>query len=206
MEEWLSGHSLGILALSSFEKQGVPLDIFWQEAPCSKPTAYKVLIRLGSAGVLAKDAVSIRTADKGVETFANDYATNLVNIATSPVKLLKVSIRVRLHVIVRAEGEAPKDFSPTGISVLFEHGLEAMRTSYNDYYFNLSGKQRKIGVEEAFAHALLFEQDSMVLALFLMKNKAKMNIARLRALARQYGVAEKLATMRDALDYAEKAV
>lgn len=212
IDEWLSGYSIGILILSSFNQEGVPVDIFWRETPCSKPTTYEVLKRLGNAGVMIKDVNTVRTTDRVVETFANDYATNIVRIATSQVKGLKVSIRVRLHVVVRNDsGEVPQEFVQTGINALLDYGLEAMRTSYSDYYLNLIGKRKKISVEEAFIHALLMttleqHQDKPVLALFLMKNRGKMNVAKLRTLAKQYAVEGELATMRDALDYVEKAI
>lgn len=212
IEGWLSGYSIAVLVLSSFGGEGVPTDIFWEEIPCSKPTAYGILKKLQGAGIVGRAAVSIRTVDRLAESFANDYANNIVRIAASPIKRLKASMRIRNHVVIRAEDrEAPPPFVPTGMNVLAEHGLEAMLTSYNDYYFNLDGKARKNGVEEAFIHALYIttleqHQDKPVLALFLMKNRGKLNMRRLKALARQYAVEGELATMRDALDYVEKAV
>jgi len=212
IEEWLCGYSTGVLAILTTWQEGAPMDIFWEETPCSKPTTYKVLNRLMDAGVLIKNE-KIRISDKTVEEFASDYVSNLLRIATSKIQGMKTSIGVRLHVVVRAHtNEAPQEFVQTGMTALVEYGLEAMQTSNNFYYYtNLSGKQRKIGVDEAFIHALLMttleqNQDKQVLALFLMKNKSKMNIANLRELAKQYAVEGELATMRDALDYVEKAV
>ncbi|MFA5930321.1 MAG: helix-turn-helix domain-containing protein [Candidatus Micrarchaeia archaeon] len=211
MEEWLCGHSIGILVLAGFNEEGTPIDIFWKETPCSKPTTYKVLNRLMDAGVLVKNG-KVMVSDKAVQEFALYYSSNLLRIVTSNIQGMKTSIGVRMHVVVRAHtNEAPQEFVKTGMTALAEHGLEALQASNYYYYTNLSGKQRKIGVDEAFIHALLMTtmeqgQDKQVLALFLMKNKGRMNISRLRELARQYGVESELATMRDALDYVEKAV
>jgi len=211
VEEWLSGHAIGILIILASPQEGVPIDLFWKETPCSKPTTYSILKRLMGAGALVKNE-KIRISDKAVEEFANYYADNIQRIATSKIQGMKTSIRVRLRVVARARvKEAPTEFVQTGISALAGHGLEAMQTKDSYFCINLSGKQEKIGIEEAFIHGLLMAtleqgQDKQVLALFLMKNRGRMNVAKLRALARQYSVESDLATMRDALDYVEKAV
>jgi len=211
IEEWLCGYAMGVLALLTTQQEGMPIGLFWKETPCSRPTTYNILNRLMAAGVLEKNE-RIRISDKAVEKLASDYVSNLLRIVTSNIQGMKTSIGVRLHVVVRAHTSAvPPEFLQTGITALAEHGLEAMTSNNYYYYTNLSGKHEKIGVEEAFIHALLMTtleqgQDKQVLALFLMKNKNKMNMARLRELARQFAVETELATMRNALDYAEKAV
>ena len=103
----------------------------------------------------------------------------------------------------------PEFFTETGINALMKLGLDAMKTSYDDYFFNLDMEKKSIGAEEAFMHALLLttiqqHQDKTVLALFMHKNRGKLNIGRLRELAKQYHVENELATMRQALDYVEK--
>ncbi|MGV8176607.1 MAG: MarR family transcriptional regulator [Candidatus Bilamarchaeaceae archaeon] len=200
IETWLSGHAIGILVLLS--GGAIPMKTFWKEAPCSKPTVYGILKRLQGAGVL--DRGSMRISDPLVGEFANEYANNIMRMATGEMEI-NASIRIRAHVIMRAADEnAP--FASTGINVLISHGLEAMKTRYNDYYLNLEGREGKIGAEEAFVHALLISAmrwwgDMRVLAKFLMKNHG-LDTTKLRDLSEQYGVQGELADMRKAFDYA----
>ncbi len=211
IENWLCGSSMDVLiALADFES-GVEPETLAREIDCSKPTMFKILKLLYGVGVASKLGSRVLIGDAFVRDFAESYANSLQQLLVSRAHGHNVSIRVRKNVVVRTDAkEVPSFFSETGINALAGLGLAATKTSYNDYTFNLGMTVAKVGAEEAFVHALLLttiqqHQDKTVLALFLMKNRGRLSIAQLRKLAKEYHVEGELATMRQALDYAEKA-
>ncbi len=213
IENWLSGYGMAILILSSFKPEGLEMSRFWEEIICSKPTAYKAIYKLKNGAVLNTFDDKIKTIDRLTASFANEYADNIMRMTISSLGEIKIAVRARYHVIVRAKAEtASALFSRTGLNRLLDFGLEAMLTSYSDYYFNLDGKTREIGAEEAFVHAMLLtamesKQDQTVLALFMRKNRRKISMRRLLDIAKVYDIvdlASDIHSMRRAIDYMEK--
>ncbi|MFH1199456.1 MAG: hypothetical protein V1708_00140 [Candidatus Micrarchaeota archaeon] len=99
-----------------------------------------------------------------------------------------------------------------------ENGLEAVKTSYDDYYFNLGKEKHKIGLEEAFIHALLLttlqqHQDKPVLASFFIKNYQNLNVGKIRSLAKTFrvegdalGLENEVGLMRNVASYQQKGL
>ncbi|MEK6843628.1 MAG: hypothetical protein AABY04_04015, partial [Candidatus Micrarchaeota archaeon] len=206
-----------LLVLTS-SSDGTEMKLLENEAGCSRPTLFKVLRLLRSAGIVSKVGKKIIITDNFVSEFAQNYANALENILLADANGHNVAIRVRKHVIVRTDAkEVPSLFSETGINLLVKKGLVAIQTTYNDYYFNLDRIKRNPGIEEAFIHALLLStlqqhQDKPVLAVFMMKNQAKLNIGKLRELADGYHVSgnvsqitKELEILRNVTDYYQKA-
>ncbi|MEM3555972.1 MAG: helix-turn-helix domain-containing protein [Candidatus Micrarchaeia archaeon] len=195
IEEWLSGNSMSVLLTLADSKEGVEFKLLEEEAGCSKPTLFKVLKLLRAAGVVARTERTL-ISDRLLREFVVNYADAVQNKVLCEVKAHNFSVRVRKHVVVRTDAEeVPEFFSETGLTLLEKKGLEATRTSYNDYYFNLDRERRSIGTEEAFIHALLLtllqqQQDKPILTVFLIKNARKLNMGKLRELARRYRVEE----------------
>ncbi|MFH1246943.1 MAG: hypothetical protein V1644_01050, partial [Candidatus Micrarchaeota archaeon] len=121
-----------------------------------------------------------------------------------------IGLRIGKHVVVRTETPNPGfEFIETGMNRLEKEGLEAMRTSYDDYYFTLDGQRHAVSVEEAFIHALFLStmeqhQDFPVLAIFLKKQGRKLDFVVLRKYAEKYRVSQELREMQKSLDLAEK--
>lgn len=210
VEEWLSGNSVSVLLAIGDSNEGVEFKLLEQEAGCSKPTLFKVIKLLRAAGVVVRTGERIRISDQLVREFIKDYGDAIQNKILSQLKGRANSLRVRRHVIVRTDAkELPEFFSETGVTLLEKKGLEAARTSYNDYYFNLDMKRRSIGTEEAFIHALLLtaiqqHQDRPILALFMMKNLRRLNMGRLRELAKKYSVEEEALQLEEELGLLER--
>ena len=192
IEDWLCGNAMSILLVLAGSSGGVEFELLEEEAGCSKPTIFKALKQLYAAGVASKTEKAIRITDRFVAEFAENYANAIQNRLLTEVRGHNVSIRVRKHVILRTDApQVPAFFAKTGLDALVEKGLEASRTSYKDYYFNLDRQKRSPGTEEAFIHALLLttlqqQQDKPLLAIFLMKNAKKLGMGKLRALAKKY--------------------
>jgi len=212
IEGWLCSSAMDtLIALAGFE-EGCEVGVLAEEVDCSKPTLLKVLRRFYSVGVVGKREGKIAISDLLVRRFAQNYADGICSLLLSNAKeySFSTSICVGKNFIVRTDAkEMPPHFSKTGISFLAENGLDALLTSYNDFYFNLDWQKRSISTEEAFVHALLLtsmqqHQDKTVLAIFLQKNMRKLNIGKMRELAKKYSVIGELETMRQALDYAQK--
>ncbi|PIU81376.1 hypothetical protein COS70_04410, partial [Candidatus Micrarchaeota archaeon CG06_land_8_20_14_3_00_50_6] len=163
-----------------------------------------------SAGVAGKRGNTIWICDSFVCEFAQTYADGICQLLVSKANGHNISTRVIKNVVVRTDAkDVPPLFSQTGMNVLIARGMDAIKTSYDDYSFSLDMKKRAVGVEEAFIDALLLttlllHQDNVVLAIFLKKNRKRLNIGKLRELAKRYNVAGELDAMRQALDYAEK--
>ncbi|MCX6777294.1 MAG: MarR family transcriptional regulator, partial [Candidatus Micrarchaeota archaeon] len=142
IEEWLCGNAMDVLIVIG-GGEGADFNLLMEEAGCSKPTIYKVLKSLYSAGVAGKEGKTIRITDRFLAGFVEEYANNLQNVLLSEARGSNVSIRVRKRVVVRTDApQVPAFFSKTGINALVEKGLEANRTSYSDYYFNLDKIKR----------------------------------------------------------------
>ncbi|MBI5636324.1 winged helix-turn-helix transcriptional regulator [Candidatus Micrarchaeota archaeon] len=209
IDNWLSGNAIDVLILASFA-EGIMLKALFEEANCSKPSVYKTLKQLYSAGVAAKYGSKIVVTDSLVRAFANSYADNIQLIMQKQVKGINASIRVRKHVVLRTDSKTtPQIFSQTGISALAKRGLEAVLTSYKDYYFNLNEEKKEISVEEAFVHALLLStirqhQDQVLLEMFFAKNINKLSLRLLRKLALDYAVEGKMDEVRRVADSLNK--
>jgi hypothetical protein len=149
--------------------------------------------------------------DKDLRDFAIAYANTIhtlltrLNAQAKPTQ--STSIRVRKHVIRRLDALEPSPFfTPTGLSILGEHGLEYIPSGNQDYYFNLDEQPRKLSVEEAFIHALLLStispQDTTVLVIAL--DKVRMNVAKLSQLSRKYLLEQELRTLLQSVEYHKK--
>jgi len=211
IEAWFCSSAMDVLIVLAGFNEGCELGALVAEIGCSKPTMFKVLKRFYAAGVATKRGSKAMISDRLVREFAENYANGLHLLLLSQAKGHNGSIRVRKNVVARTDAKGvPHYFSQTGLSALANMGLEAVLTSYNDFYFNLDMRERNVGAEEAFVHALLLttmqqHQDNTVLAIFLNKNMRKLNIGKMRELAKEYNILGELDTMRQALDYAQKA-
>ena len=206
IEEWVSGHSIEVLIV--LLDNGAKAEALLSECACSKPSLYKVLNSLIAVGVVGKtEWGAFRIVDRSVSEFTEGFANGVQLQMQKQLHGHNVGIRVRKHVLVRSDAkEAPAWFAATGISLLADKGLEAVQTSYSDYYFNLDGRKREIGVEEAFIHALLLttvqqHQDKPVLAIFLNKNWKRLNQEKLWELARSYHVENDFKELVTAIGY-----
>ncbi|MBU1197963.1 helix-turn-helix domain-containing protein [Candidatus Micrarchaeota archaeon] len=219
IEEALWGSAMDVLLILAGSEEGVGLDAIVEEADCSRATVFKALKTLYSAGLVAKNGRNITITDQFAAFFAAAYANSLADVLLTGSKGYNVSIRVRKHVVVRTDAKAVPDFfNKTGINKLMEKGLEAVKTSYDDYYFDLGRVKRDISTEEAFIHALLLttlqqHQDRPVLTSFLIKNGQKLRSSMLRGLAKKYlveGVAvdleKEVELMRNVASYHQKGL
>ncbi len=215
IENWLCSSTMDVLIVLAGFSEGTDAETIAREVACSKPTLFSVLHNLYSAGVAGRQGKTIRISDRFTHAFAESYANTIHEQLASKAKGHNVSIRIRKNVVVRTDAkEVPLFFSETGMNLLLKHGMDAIKTSYNDYFFNLDMEKREIGTEEAFIHALLLtimqqHQDKVVLAGFMRKNRGKINAALLRDLAKHYHVEGlnielELSNMCLALDYVEK--
>ncbi|MBI5036141.1 MarR family transcriptional regulator [Candidatus Micrarchaeota archaeon] len=213
VESWLSGNSLEVLVLASF-RDGLTIPAIATESRLSIPTVYRVVKKLQAAGVVVRTGGKVLVSDAFVESFANQFADNVLFQLQKQFNGHNVYARVRKHVVVRSDGVFVPDFAvPTGLNALVEAGLEAVLTSYRDYYFNLDCVKRKLSLEENFVHALLLtsvqqRQDETVLGLFWAKNGRKLDRVLLRNLAEDYSVELNLSgvlrDLRVAVDLANK--
>ena len=196
IDQWLSGHAIGVLITAS---DGAEQDLVLAETGCSSATLYKILRALGAVGAITRLNGNVKISDQLVKGFADAYADNLQLLIQSEVKGLNNAVRIRKHVVLRTNAKTvPPFFSTTGISVLAEKGLEAILADYRDFYFNLDCEARKLSVEECFVHALVMarvqQSDLLLLGMFFAKNR--LDLALLKKLARDYGVAAQLEEIR----------
>ena len=211
IEEWLSGMAIGaMIIIYGGAGHGAGMKLLLEEAGCSRATLYKILNRLGAAGIIAKESGTVRISDIFASSFSESYANNIQLIIQRGAKGMNASIRVRKHVVFRTDAkEVPAFFSKTGINALAEKGLEANVTSYRDFYFSLDMKARKIGQEECLIHAMLLaalpqHADMPVLGIFFAKNKNKLNMQLLKKLAKTYSVEAELDELRQKSEFYDK--
>jgi len=210
IEKWLCKSAMdALIVLAGFE-EGADTKTIAEEVFCSKPTMFKVLKALYSAGVAGRSGKGATISDRLAREFAQSYANSIHLLLLAGAKGHNVSIRVRKSVVVRTDAkEVPQFFCETGINALQKFGMSAMKTSYSDYFFTFGMEKKNISPEEAFVHALLLttiqqHQDKTVLAIFLHKSRNGLNIGKLRELAKKFNVIGELDTMRQALDYVQK--
>lgn len=189
IENWLSGFAMDILVVS---EAGAKTSLILEETGCTASTLYKTLKSLLSAGVLLWKNGQVEITDGLLRKFVATYADNLQLITQRNSLGFNTSVRVRKNVILRTDAKrVPPHFTQTGLSALAKNGLEAMLTSYNDFYFNLDGQKRDLGVEESFIHALLLttlqqHQDTPVLAIFYAKNRRRLDLRAIKRFAKRY--------------------
>ena len=211
IENWLAGKVISVLIVMAYAKSGVDMGLIADESGCSKPTIYKILKKLYGAGVANKEGGLAQTRDMLVLDFASSYADNIQLMLQKPVRGINVSIRIRKHIVLRTDAKKiPAFFSLTGASLLAKkYGLEANLASYDDYYFNLDEIKREIGMEEAFAHAILittlqFRQDMPVLAIFFARNRRRFDMGKLGGYAKKYRVETEVEELRRTVEYHNK--
>jgi len=209
IESWLSGHAIEVLVLLA--EGGATLALLRAECSCANSTLHSVLNRLYAAGVASRGDERnslVRITDKAAEAFAKALEVSLSEEVMSRVtKGAAFPVRMRKHTILRAE--APQDspvLAKTGLTRLLGEGLAAIPVSQEYYYFNLDEEKRKICVEEAFVHALLFDsreqrQNTPILTVFLNKNAARLDFPKLRRLARDYGVGQEFKSLEEVLSH-----
>lgn len=213
IEKWLCGSAMDVLIVLAGFDAGTDLDTLAEEISCTRPTMFKVLKALYSAGIAYKQERTVSISDRFVDEFAKSYADGIYQSIVSKVTGHNLSIRVRKCAVLRTDSvEVPQFFTETGVSALAKHGMPVLRTSYEDYFFNLDMKKTAISIEEEFVHAFLLTllqhgQDKTVLALFMLKNRAKLNVRKLQNVVKHYNVMNldgEFAAMREGLEYAEK--
>ncbi len=213
LEDWLSGQALEVLICTLWD-EGLSIPLIAEEARLSVPTVYRVVKRLQAAGVVAKVNDRIKVTDNRVAAFANSFADQALFPMLKEFKGHNTCVRVRKHVVIRTDAVAVPDYATlTGLNALAGAGLEAIGTSYRDYYFNLDMVRRKFSLEENFIHALLLSslqqhQDETVLAAFWAKNGRRLDRMALKHAAEFYTVGTDLSLvlgeMRRAIDLADK--
>ncbi|MFA5382659.1 MAG: helix-turn-helix domain-containing protein [Candidatus Micrarchaeia archaeon] len=180
--EWLSGSALDVL----ITLQNNNLKFLELEADCSKKQIYNILNKLYSAGAINKTE-NFYISNQLVLSFVEAYALFMAE------KTADIKERIRKHCFVVSKNELP--LAETGLSFLLDHGLEAVLIN-NYYYFNLGKKSRKIDINDAFVHAILFSkyqiQDRTLLAHFYLKNRKKLNIIEIRKYAEQLNLKTEL--------------
>ena len=190
IEDWLSGYSIDALAIIS---DGVEYDILWQETLCSRRRLYSILNMLYSAGIAGKSKSIVSISDPLVLSFANEYAIAMQNIILRKTGYDGICQRVRKHVLLQSKNKA--GLTETGLTLLSKNGLEANLINCY-YYFNLDEKPRRIDLDEAFVHAVVFSknhgQDKLLLAGYYLKNQAKLNIVEMKRYARIFNVEREL--------------
>ncbi|MBI5229246.1 MarR family transcriptional regulator [Candidatus Micrarchaeota archaeon] len=210
IESWLSGSALDVLVIAGFA-EGASIGFLMKESKYSRPTIYKALRQLKAAGALSKIGDKFVVTDELVNRFANDFADTLELLALEQVSA--TAIRVRKHVILRTDKKLNKPFTLTGLNALRELGSVFIPTSYNDYYLNLDGIERKLTVEACFIHALVlstlkqYAPDKVVLAGFLKSGpgrKVGLDFGKLRDFSKVYSVESQLDLLRTAVGYSEK--
>ncbi|MFH1306484.1 MAG: winged helix-turn-helix domain-containing protein [Candidatus Micrarchaeota archaeon] len=207
IEKWLSGYAMDILISIS---DGADTGRILKDAGCSRNTLYKMLKAMGGAGVLFWKGGQVKISDSMLKEFATAYADSLQLLIQQQVKGHNISIRVRKNVVLRTDAkEAPAFFAKTGTKALARKGLEALLTSYDDYYFNLNQKKRELSLEECFAHSLLLaslksHSDMPALTIFFAKNKRKLNLRALKTFAKEYMVEGALDEVRQKTGFYER--
>jgi predicted transcriptional regulator len=188
--EWLSGYAIEVLVILL---KPIEFNLLKIETVCSKSTLYSILNLLYSAGVINKNKDIIKISDPLILSFVYEYAEVMQNNILKKIKGGVVIQRIRKHVFVKSESKS--QFIETGLSFLSKHGLEANLMS-NYYYFNLDEKIRRIDLEEAFIHAIVFsktqEPDRLLLANYYIKNRSKLNIIELKKNAKKLYVRKEL--------------
>ena len=207
IEGWLSGFAMDILVVS---EDGAETNLILEETGCTAATLYKTLKSLLSAGVLLWKNGRVEITDGLLKKFVASYADNIQLIAQRNAKGFNTSIRIRKNVVLRTDAKnVPPYFTQTGLSALAKNGLEAMLTSYDDFYFNLDGQKRELSPEESFIHALLLttlqqHQDMPVLAIFFARNKRRLDLRAIKKLAKKYMVEGALEEIRRETEFHEK--
>lgn len=218
IELWLSGRTMDVLVVMAVG-QGVAVKRLISECSSSRPVVYAVLKRLRSAGVASLQEGVYKVSDQLLLDFANAFADNVQLMLQKEIlgRGYAVSVRVGKQVVVRTEAkEAPEFCTRTGLSALQDAGLDALKTSYFDYYFSLDKKKQELSLEECFIHALLLtslqqHQDTPVLGLFLKKNleskrsfelhSKALSIARLSQLAKEYLIETQMSELRKSVEF-----
>jgi predicted transcriptional regulator len=206
-EDWLSGYAVEVLIACP---DITPVENVLKEVKCSKNTLYKTLKALVWASVVFHQDGQVRIADPLLKDFASAYADSLQLLNQQQAKGHNISIRIRKNVVLRTDAkEVPVYFTRTGISALAQKGLEAILTSYDDYYFNINQEKRELSLEECFIHALLMatlksHSDMPVLAIFFAKNKLRFNARALKTFAKEYQVVGALEEVRQKTEFYEK--
>lgn len=207
IEAWLSGKALDVLASIG---EGASVERLERECSCSRPTIFRILKNLKSAGVLAKTSFGYKVSDEWVSRFAREYAANIALELAESFGGESTVTSIRKHVLVRnLRGKAPAFAHETGLRALQKLGLQVIPTDYKEYYFNLDGKEHELGAEENVVHALVlaktpnFAADQTAIAIFLKQNR-QLNYRKLKRLAQDYGVEQLLQEMRTAVGYYEK--
>lgn len=190
LKKWLSGYAIDVLIIIS---KGIEFNLLKIETVCSKSTLYSILNSLYSAGVVSKNKDVIKIGDPLILPFVHEYAEVMQNNILKKINGGVVSQRIRKHVFVKSRSKSL--FTETGLTFLFKHGLEANLANYY-YYFNLDEKIRRIDLNEAFIHAIVFsktqEQDRLLLVNYYMKNRSKLNIIELKKNAKKFYVRKEL--------------
>lgn len=221
VESWLSGRALDVLVVLAGREKGASMQLLSEECSSSKPVIYAVLKSLRAAGVVSSPSKgTYLVAARLVYDLANAFADNLQLVLQKEIlgRGYAVSVRVRKHVVVRTEaGQAPEFCTSTGANALQGSGLNVMRTSYHDYYFNLDKAKRALSPEECFIHALLLttlqqHQDVPALGLFLKANLhhsfppnvTPLSLQKLSELAKVYDVGREMSELRASVEFYEK--
>ena len=207
IEKWLCGYAMDILISCP---DGAQTEKILKDAGCSRNTLYKALKAMCGAGVLFWKGGQVKISDPLLKEFASAYADNLQLLIQQKAKGHNVSVRVRKNVVLRTDAkEVPVYFTKTGVSALAEKGLEALMTTYDDYYFNLNQEKKGLSLEECFIHALLLatlksHSDMPVLTIFFAKNKHKLNLRALKNFAKEYMVEGALDEVRQKTEFYER--
>ncbi len=207
IEIWLSGYATDILISCA---DGASTEQILTETGSSRTTLYKTLKAMQSAGVILWKDGQVKISDPLLKEFAAAYADNLQLIIQRQATGHNVSIRVRKNVVLRTDANnVPPYFTKTGISALAKKGLEALLTSYGDYYFNLNQEKKDLGTEECFIHSLLIatiksHSDMPVLTIFFAKNRGKLNLRALKKYAKEYLVEGALEDIRQKTEFYER--
>ena len=207
IENWLSGFAIDILIVSA---DGAETSLILEETDCSVATLYKTLKSMLSAGMLLWKNGKVEISDELLKKFVTSYADNLQLMTQRNANGFNTSIRVRKNVVLRTDAKnVPPYFTQTGLPALAKNGLEAVLTSYNDFYFNLDRQKMSISTEESFIHALLLttlqqHQDTPVLAIFYARNKNRLDRREIKRLAKKYKVDGALEEILQKTEFHEK--
>ena len=208
IEQLFSGKALDVLISMG---DGAGLERLERECACSRPTLFRVLKKLRSAGVVEKNSTGYKITDDWVSRFAKEYASNAATRLARSFGGEMLITPIRKHVLVRQlhGTRVPETARLTGINALQKQGLEIIPIDSKDYYLNLDGRTHELSIEEKVVHALVlgnspnFSGDRTVIAVFLKENP-KLDYRKLRELAEDYGVSSLLQELRTAVGYYEK--
>ncbi len=213
-EKWLSGAALDLLTIAAVPG-GISLFLLKIESKSEEATIYRTLSKLASAGVINRSKGQITISDPLVFEFVDAYADNLhFKMLESLKESNNFSLRIRKRILIRTDSKkVPDNFTETGLNRLINEGLDALKTDYSDYYANLVGIKREPVLEEAFIHALLLTtaqqgQNKPLLAVFLSKNRNRLDPIRLSVYAEWYSfrldLKSTLNELQQAVGYSEK--